>query len=169
MNIAELNSSSEEKMFERNMLCICYVSTSSENVPLKVSNGVLWNLIRKPYNGILLAVSGIFRSIMYSQHWKKHVSLTCVMTYHNSLVVLTLKTIPSKMISTITGKVESFKGKVSVLWFEGLCGIAVLRPRPGVSLSLASDGLQCTVQYGCCAIWQASGAFCKKKGIENWN
>lgn len=80
------------------------------------------------------------------------VSLSCIIICHNPLVVLTLKTVPSKMSSTITGKADSFKGKASVLWFEGLCGVSAPRPRSGVSLSLTSDGLQCTVQDGCYAI-----------------
>jgi len=42
-------------------------------------------------------------------------SLSCIVTYHSPLDVLTLKAIPIKMSSTRAGKVDSFKDKTLCL------------------------------------------------------
>lgn len=99
-----------------------------------------------------IVIIWIFRLVLHSQHSQEHLSLSCIIAYQTLLGILTLKKNQSKISSTIAGKLDGFKGKDSVLWFEGLCGVSARRPRSGVSLSLASHGLQCTVQDGCYAI-----------------
>lgn len=66
-----------------------------------------------------------------------------------SLLILTLKIIPSKMSILIRGNVDSFKVKASVFWFESLCGVPTHGPCSDISLSLASDGGQWTAQFLC--------------------
>lgn len=169
VNIAELNNSSDWKW---SLSGLCCVFATFPFIFWKWSlQSFRWSAVESveetlQWQGTFLAVSGIFRSVLHSQYSHKRLSF---LSYHSLLSVFTLKTIPSKMSNTIAGKVDSFKGKASALWLEGLCGVPARRPRSGVSLSLASDGLQCTVQDGCYAIWHASGTFRRKKGIENWN
>lgn len=147
VNMSESNSSSDWKRGLSGLCCIfeSFEPCPSANDPYKISDGLLWNLWRKPCNGKAYYQQYLEFSGQFCIH--RNICLPFLYYYiSQSPSCLTLKTIPSKMSSTIEGKVDSFKGKASVLWFGGLCGVPAHRPRAGVSLSLAYNGLQCTAQ-----------------------